>query len=320
MPECIRVGIVVVSWEQLELSKACLRSIVDLNTREAALELEILVAISDNGSSITTRDSLRTWLSEVADSRLKLIENRHNGGFAYGVNEGIRYLREVTDPRYIWVLNNDLEVGNESLLALVKAAEARDDILMWGSSIVDIDDRQTLQCAGGYRYFPLTTRNRACHAGRQVTEVKNLVQPAMDYVCGASMFCRTRMFDAYGLFNERYFLYFEEQDLVRRFPQPPAINWCAPSIVYHHGAASTSGEVGKRSAMQQYYENLNTLRFTATFFPAYLPWVFLTRLLVKPLLFLIRGEWHLYRPWLAAYAAFIFESEKPAGPHLPANE
>lgn len=48
----------------------------------------------------------------------------------------------------------------------------------------------------------------------------------LDYIEGAAMFVRAEVFRTIGLFNEEYFLYFEELDLIRRLPSGSHIDWC----------------------------------------------------------------------------------------------
>jgi GT2 family glycosyltransferase len=118
------------------------------------------------------------------------------------------------------------------------------------------------------------------------------------------MFCRAEALEGAGGLAEDYFLYFEEQDLVRRLPSPCTIAWCRESLVYHRGASSTGGGSPGRSALQQYYENYSTLKFTWRYYPLFLPAVLSLRVLLKPWLFLWRREFHLYRPFAAALLDF----------------
>jgi GT2 family glycosyltransferase len=213
-------------------------------------DLELRAVLIDNGSTTGIVQKLGDWLEVAGDTRLTLIHAERNGGYAYGVNTGIRYFLEADPPDYLWLLNNDVHLDREALVSLVTAAETQPDVVLWGSTIVRDDGTDLLECAGGYTYSALTTRVAACHAGRQLQEAGTLVATAMDYICGAAMFARASVFKQVGLLCEDYFLYFEEQDLVHRLPQPAQIAWCPDSIVYHRGAASTSGDRQGRSAVQ----------------------------------------------------------------------
>jgi len=306
----ISVGVVVVSWEGADLTASCIESLLAMRGSADGTSLELQVLVVDNGSSPLNFSQLTRKLDEKGDSRVQVLRLEENKGYAAGANHGIRTLLAGDAPDYIWVLNNDVRADCDALVSLVRSARKEPDVLMWGSTILDDDGGHTIQCAGGYTYSPLTTRMKGSHAGRKLDDVATLPAEHIDYVSGAAMFCSASLFLDYGLFCEDYFLYFEEQDMARRLPSRSQLGWCRESLLVHRGAASTSQGQHSRSAVQQYYENLSTLRFTARFYPLYLLPVFLTRIIVKPMLFLVRAEWHLYKPLFAAYLAFILRSDK----------
>ncbi len=299
--QAARVGVVIATWEDTEQTLACLRSLLDLNGIGQCFVLRVVV--SDDGSSAPVLDELRSGLS-AREGSIELVGAAQRSGFAAAVNRGIECLAGFR-PDYLWVLNNDTRLAPGALEELLLAAQQQPEVAIWGSTLVAGAQGDRLECAGGCRYSPLTTRNAGIHAGRRLAELDSLQPESMDYVHGAAMFFPAPVLAAAGGFCEDYFLYFEEQDLVKRLPAPAHLAWCRDSVVYHVGAASTGGGLPGRSRMQQYYENLSTLRFTRRFYPGLLPWVFLTRLLAKPVLFALRGEWQLYSPFAQALSDYL---------------
>ena len=303
MPTRCRVGVVVVAWEDAEMTAACLSTLIALGLEEQQLSIELRIIVSDDASSVKIQAALQQAISVLDDSRVSLVCREQRGGYAAAANTGISAL-DGFKPGYIWILNNDIRVDPHSLVALALCASRSPEVLVWGSTVVSGWDGETLECAGGYRYSPLTTRNTGSHCGARLNDVEILQAEPLDYVAGAAMFCHADTLRKISGLCEDYFLYFEEQDLVKRLGGPQAIGWCRSSLVYHRGAAST-GAVGKqRSTLQQYYENLSTFRFTARYYPALLPLVLITRLCLKPILFLARREWHLFKPF--GYALLDF--------------
>jgi GT2 family glycosyltransferase len=80
--------------------------------------------------------------------------------------------------------------------------------------------------------------------------MSNRAQP-VDWVGGASMLVRRKVFDAIGGFDQRYFLYHEETDLCLRAKEAGFSTWYVPeSRVMHLGQQSTKaarpGETPKR--------------------------------------------------------------------------
>lgn len=120
------------------------------------------------------------------------------------------------------------------------------------------------------------------------------------------MFCQTSIFEKYGLLNEDYFLYFEEYDLVKRIGGNKKIGWCTKSVIYHIGGLSILGSPRQqRSVLQQYYESLNTLKFTYRFYKCYLLQILVLRLIIKPILFVARNEWYLFSPFFRSHRDFF---------------
>ncbi|MDO5621119.1 MAG: glycosyltransferase [Paracoccus sp. (in: a-proteobacteria)] len=103
------LSVVVLAYGDPELTLATLYSMTGLG--EIYPNLEIIV--SDNGSPENALEQLRAVAR--ADSRIRLIENGENLGFAAGNNVGIKAAR----GEYVLLLNNDTFVAPDALHALV---------------------------------------------------------------------------------------------------------------------------------------------------------------------------------------------------------
>ena len=315
----VTVGVVVLNWQEYSATRACLDSLLELDDTGRATQLQIVVC--DNNSQDNSAELLKEWISECNNSSIEFLATGTNGGYAYGNKRGIAHLLKCCDPDYIWILNNDVEVSPSSLRHLLDAANDSPEVVVWGSTIVDHADRSTIECGGGYRYFPATGRVKGNYSGIPLRVLQKRVdyQYDFDYVSGAAMFCQASVFEKFGLLNEDYFLYFEEYDLVKRIGGQEKIYWCPKSVVYHICGLSISGSSQHlRSSLQQYYENLNTFKFTHRFYKGYLLNILLLRLLIKPILFTVRREWHLYGPFFCAVRDFFCWLYKGAPESIPA--
>ncbi len=94
-----KIGIVILTYNQLEFTKACLHSIGQL-TRYPNWEMVIV----DNASTDGTPEFLQEFSS--ASSRARVILNHENRGVAAGFNQGVRSL----DCDYLVLMNNDTHV------------------------------------------------------------------------------------------------------------------------------------------------------------------------------------------------------------------
>lgn len=307
-----RVCLLVLNWNRAEDSLACLDSLrPDLASGLAAL------VVCDNGSTDDSIPRLLAWAREQGlqpqggDWNFALIANGGNLGYAAGNNVGLRFA--LADGRFdwIWVLNNDTQVAPGALKSLLAKGEADPNLGVIGSTLVDHYQRDLVQYAGGCRYQPLTSLMRPCLAGTPLSQVlaTDETRVRLDYVGGAAMLLRTSALRRVGLFNEDFFLYYEEMDLCQRLRQAGyALGWCRESLVYHQGGSSTGGRStvkGEESQLAAYHENLSTLLYTRRHHPWLLPLVAGLRLAGKSLVYLLKGRRSLFSPLWRAYRDFL---------------
>lgn len=99
-----KFAIVILSYNQGEMTKACIESIRKNNS---PLSYELIVV--DNAST----DGIQEWLRKQED--IRLIENEENRGFPGGCNQGIAAAKGDAD---IFLLNNDTIVTRDAIFWL----------------------------------------------------------------------------------------------------------------------------------------------------------------------------------------------------------
>lgn len=115
------VSIIIITYNKLDLTKCCLRSI-KLNT---IIECEIIVV--DNNSKDGTQDYIKEKLVDYC-SNCKYIFNSENLGFAPAVNQGI----SIATGDYICLLNNDVIVKKNWISNMIKILKANEDVAIVG--------------------------------------------------------------------------------------------------------------------------------------------------------------------------------------------
>lgn len=315
-----RVSLIILSFGQHELTIACLQSLIRLSSPVDT------IIVCDNNSSAPTSQAILAWGTkqfggdkvEVLDhgfenqaasqAQFVFIQNGANVGFAGGNNPGIRYALACGSD-FIWLLNNDTTVHPDALRHLLHCA-ATEQAGIIGSTVVFDEDKAAVQCGGGCTYNPATTIFKPVMGGASLEEALNQDrQPGMDYIYGASLFVRAKIFAQCGLLNEEFFLFNEEIDLCTRAKRTGfAISWCRDSIVFHK-VSQTVGRADsgdrKKIAFANYHENLSTLIFTKTFYPHLLPFTMAFRFLGKLAMLTKNSNWYLIWPLLDAYRDFL---------------
>lgn len=264
-----KVAIVVLHFGEEKNTMDCLRSIDKLKINEFGL----LTIVIDNEPK--KEFSPPTGGSEFKARELEIIQNKENLGFSGGNNVGIRYaLKNNAD--YTLILNNDTIVDKNLVLELVKVVQSDEHIgivvpkIYFAKGYEFHKDRykesekgKVIWYAGGV----MDWRN-VIGVHRGVDEVDNgqyeEVQET-DFASGCCMFVKREIFEKIGFFDEKYFLYYEDNDLSQRLKRAGFRIVYSPKAVLWHKNAGSAG--GSGSELQDYYITRNRLLFGIRYAP-----------------------------------------------------
>lgn len=257
-----KVFIIILTWNQLELTKQILQDISRLETK--GIKSETIVV--DNGSKDGTQKELRGY--KLPNMPFKLIENPENFGFAEGNNVGIRYaLKKGAD--YLILMNNDIVVPKNLVIQLIKVAEKDKKIGLLAPK---------MYFAKGYefqkeRYSEKDLGKVIWYAGgiidwdniysfhRGVDEVDRGQydkQIDTDFVNGACALIRSDLIKNVGYLDKKLFLYWEDADLSERARRAGWRVVYMPNTHIWHKVAQASG-IG--SNLNDYFLTRNRLVF-----------------------------------------------------------
>ena len=212
------VSIVVLTWNALEYSRACLDSL----RAHTPIGQGARVIVVDNGSTDGTLPFLRglDWIT--------LVENGQNLGYARGSNAGIRAAPFDHD---IVLLNNDVLIPAAGWIGeLQRAAYSASDIGIVGCRLVMPDGRLL---HAGVHTPPQSLR------GEQIGSLeKDVNQYSADRevpsVVGACMYIRREVLDRLGMLDEDYFSYYEDTDYCLRAADAGFRTVCAGAVTLVH--------------------------------------------------------------------------------------
>jgi GT2 family glycosyltransferase len=236
------VAVVVVNWNGWRDTVKCYISLRGSSYSQWRL------IIVDNAST----DGSLARLRELGP-KVRLIANTANTGFAGGCNIGIREaLAEGAD--YVFLLNNDATVRTETLDRLLQATA------LTGEAVLGCVVRHAH--SGELQYFG--SRRSAESGGPDwflsPADLEQLNEPLIetDFVLGAAFFAPAHLFRKVGLFDERFFLTFEETDWCYR-----AAGMGIPRFVVRDAIADHVGSssMGSDSPLRTYFLQRNCLLF-----------------------------------------------------------
>lgn len=241
----MRALIVIVNYRSADLVIDCLRSLEP----EVRDQPGVRVAITDNASGdesvAVLRDAIakHDWADWAA-----VIPLPKNGGFAYGNNCAIAAAMKSFDPSdYFWLLNPDTIVRPGALSTLLGFMDAHPAAGIAGSRL---EHRDATVQPSAFRFHSIfgevDTALRLGAMSRLLSRWVVAPPPPRqasrtDWLSGASLFVRTKVFEDIGLLDESYFMYFEETDLCLRADRAGWECWYVPESRVVHLVGQSSG-------------------------------------------------------------------------------
>lgn len=236
--------VVIVNYRSAGLTVDCLASLEDEVRRRPGT----LVVVVENDSGPEQAEQIRRAIDRRGwGGWARLVEAARNGGFAAGNNVAIRpALAWYRPPAFFWLLNPDTVVRPGALDALRRCFDEHPEAGLAGSRLEFPDGTPQFstfpfpsvlgEFEGGLRFAPVT--RRLLH--RSITQPIPNEPRRVDWVAGASLMIRREVFEAVGLLDERYFMYYEEVDFCRRAASAGWPCWYDPASRVVHLVGQSS--------------------------------------------------------------------------------
>lgn len=267
-----KVAIVIVNWNKKDYVLNLLNSLKNINYDNH----EIIVV--DNASTDGSVEAIREKYPNIC-----LIVNSENLGGTGGFNTGLKYVIELSEYKYIWLLDNDADVDKNSLIELVNAMEEDDSIGIAGSRIVDINSKDITIEAGAFFSWKTIEAKPLFRNEKNITFKDKVID--VDYVAICSALVKTTAVKKVGLMDERYFIFWDDMDWGLQFKKNNfRVVSVLTSVVYHPAFTEKRTAIvdfyyGYRNSLLTYSKNSGILQR----FPIFLRYI---RYCLKVLFFL----------------------------------
>lgn len=232
----------VLNWNRLDFTGACCQSLERLDAKAG-----LHVIVIDNASTAHTPDDLKR-----ACPKARVLALSRNGGFAYGMNAGIR-LALSERAEFIWLLNNDTVCKPGALTSLLACMK---------DPAVGIASSRLIQAspASGNDKAPAPLVYRGGLSARPPFYIPFPVREDSrpDFLCGASLLMRSSAVRQIGPLDEGFPFFFEDADYSFRAKKA---GWelaeTSAADIIHKGSAT----IGRMDGRKARWYRLGHVRF-----------------------------------------------------------
>jgi len=190
-----KVSIIILNWNGLQDTLACLDSVKKSNYPN----YEIIVI--DNASKNDEATVIKSKWPEV-----NLIKNDNNLGFAGGSNLGLRRALEI-GADYIWLLNNDTVIYEDTLDELIRVGETDKKIGLLSPVIYNFSEPDKIQFCGSYF-------DQMNFTIKHIENLKEVSEMDKSNIClwGTALLIKREVIDVIGYLSEKFFAYYEDSE------------------------------------------------------------------------------------------------------------
>lgn len=193
------IAIIILNWNNKVLTDVCIRSLKSQSYKNYN------IFVVDNNSSDDSLPYLRRKYKDV-----KIIKNESNLGYAAGNNVGIKEAIRC-GYEYIYILNNDVELLPHSLELLINLLKTNKNIgVVAPITLSYFENRKSTKTRSFFGDYNFLFGNFNFYRinGNEPIRAKLAV--------GCALLFKSEVFRKCGLFEEKYYMYMEEFDLLTR--------------------------------------------------------------------------------------------------------
>ncbi|MBY8978159.1 glycosyltransferase [Rhodobacteraceae bacterium NNCM2] len=239
------IAVIIVNYNAAELAMAAVESVLARQHGGRAVEVHLVDNASPAGdAAVLAREAeARGW-----DGRVRLWLEQTNHGFGRGNNLVLDHLAaRETPPDYVFLLNPDAALENETLAVLADFLDAHPKAAVAGARI---EKPGGIPVTAAFRFPSLASEFSGSLGFGPVARLlsrwrvslgADIPTGRVDWVAGAAMMARLDALKSMDFFDPAYFLYYEEVDLMHRLARAGWETWyVAEAEAIHVEGVSTA--------------------------------------------------------------------------------
>jgi GT2 family glycosyltransferase len=226
------LSVIILSYNTADITAQCVRSVLASLDFEKNLKAEVIVW--DNNSTDKTIEAIK----KIPDPRIKLVAHKENLGYTGGNNHAVKQAKGDV----LLFLNSDTIALENAVPSLYSYFINQKGFQFVGARLLNKDQSPQASCG---RFYTLPI---ACAAlflkgdswGASRWSVRKVQK--VDWVSGASFITSKSTYESLGGFDESFFMYWDEIDLLYRARKKSYACGTFPNASFIHleGASSDS--------------------------------------------------------------------------------
>ena len=251
----MKLGVIIPNWDGADLLAAAVTSL-----RQQSIPVTVIVV--DNGSVDESVQIIERDFPDVV-----LLKNSENLGFSGGVNTGLRYaLKQDFDA--LGLFNNDATADTDWAKRLSEVLETDQGVGIVTGKLLRIDGNHLDSTGEQYSVWGVPfPRGRNQRDEGQFDDQTDIFGAT-----GGATFYRATMLREIGLFDERFFAYYEDGDISFRSRLAGwQVRYVPAARAFHHISATSS----KLGTFVRYHAIKNIVMLYLKNMPGWLFWKYL---------------------------------------------
>lgn len=226
------ITIIIVLYDSSKLIFNCLK---ELNNFK--------VIIVDNGKN-------KTILKDIKKNRnVTIISKNVNLGFAKAINYAFNFIK----TKFFLVLNPDIVINELSIIRLIDTIKKYPNCAI--AAPINLPDKDS---------YGILPEKRNLYEKSNINKKKEEIlegELCVDVTKGCAMLINSKHFKDVNFFSEKYFLFWEEIDLCRKFLKKKLSIIVNPSCKAYHAEGNSSKLTIKNYFLRQYYYEISPLYY-----------------------------------------------------------
>ena len=232
-----QITIVIVLYNSSNLIFDCLNSLGKFS-----------IIIVDNGKNLHLLEKLKI------KKNITIISKNKNLGYGKAINFAFKFIKS----QYFLILNPDITIDESSIFKLLETASRNKNCAI--AAPLNIPDEDSFGILPEKRNLYERNRN-SNYIINDLKEVKPEGEICVDTSKGCVLLINSKYFKEVNFFSDKYFLFWEEIDLCRKFLKKKLSIIVNPLSIAHHKQGSSSKFNLKNFFKRCYYNEISPLYY-----------------------------------------------------------